>query len=90
MYIGEDLTVFVFFTLDFVAAVGYTPPPLDVLAGGTVDGELTGVRVHAHHETISAAAYIMAREPAAVLLNAFPDTTATVTLPNGKLDELNA
>lgn len=52
VYIGEDLTGFVLSTLDVVAAVGYTPPPFDVLAGVTVDGELTGVRVHAHHETI--------------------------------------
>jgi hypothetical protein len=32
----------------------------------------------------------MAPEPAAALLNAFPGTAATFTLPNGKLDELSA
>ena len=52
VYIGDDLAGYVFSTLDVVAAVGYTTTPFDVLAGVTLDGELTGVRVHAHHETI--------------------------------------
>jgi thiamine biosynthesis lipoprotein len=41
-------------------------------------------------DALSTATYIMARDPVAALLRAFPGTTATFTLPNGRLDELNA
>lgn len=52
VYIGGELAGFVFSTLDVVAAVGYTTTPFDVLAGVGLDGELTGVRIQAHSETI--------------------------------------
>ncbi len=38
VYVGENLSGYIFSTLDVVAAVGYTTTPIDVVGGVTSDG----------------------------------------------------
>ena len=52
VYRGEEIVGYVFSTLDTIAAVGYTTTPFDVLAGVTLLGDLTGIYLHDHSETI--------------------------------------
>ncbi|MCW5719716.1 MAG: 4Fe-4S binding protein [Devosia sp.] len=49
-YIGDELVGYVFSTLDVLRAPGYSTTPFDVVAGVSLEGEITGAVVLFHRE----------------------------------------
>jgi NosR/NirI family nitrous oxide reductase transcriptional regulator len=50
VYQGDKVVAYVFSTLDFIAAHGYSTTPFDVIGGVDLDGRVTGAKVVFHNE----------------------------------------
>lgn len=51
-YAGDDVVGYVFLNSDFTNATGYSGRPIDILAGVSTDGTVSGVTLMEHHEPI--------------------------------------